>query len=143
MSVQVATLDILVDRAHLEPEVARAIGDAIVMELKHSRQSLVTTEDLKLTKDELKREMGDLKRELGDMRRELGGLIQRAEFDARMAKIDDRFAELTQRMEKGFAEIRLEMAQQKAEITRWMFGGFVSTFLATVAAMYFMLQTLR
>jgi hypothetical protein len=136
VSVQVATLDILVDRAHLEPEVARAIGDAIVMEIKHARGSLVTSEDLKLAKGELKREAGDLKREMGE-------LIRRAEFEARMVKIDERFTELTQRLEKGFAEIRTEMAQHKVEMTRWMFAGFISTFLANLGAMYFMLQILR
>ena len=46
MAVQLATLDILTDRARFEPEVARAIGDAITMEINHSRDTLATRADV-------------------------------------------------------------------------------------------------
>jgi polyhydroxyalkanoate synthesis regulator phasin len=46
VAVQVATLDILTERAHFDPEIARAIGDAITMEVTHARTELATRQDV-------------------------------------------------------------------------------------------------
>jgi hypothetical protein len=64
MIVQVATLDILTERAHLEPGVARAIGEAIAMEVTHVRDTLVTQSALALVRTELKQDIADLRAEL-------------------------------------------------------------------------------
>jgi hypothetical protein len=102
MPVQVATLDILTERAHFDPLVARAIGDAIAMENTLSREGLATKLDLMDLRSELKSDMNELR-----------------------------------------STIRAEMADLKTEMTRWMFGGFVSIFVALTGMMYFMLQHVR
>lgn len=95
MAVQVATLDILTRRAHFDTEVARAIGDAIDVEMNFSRDTFATKLDLQEAISRLR------------------------------------------------CELKQDIADLKADMIRWMFAGFVTTFLANVGAMYFMLQHMR
>jgi hypothetical protein len=54
MSVQLATLDILMNEAHFEPVVARAIGAAIENELRHSQFVTEAILDSRVAKLEIK-----------------------------------------------------------------------------------------
>lgn len=79
MAVQVATLDLLVERARFAPDVARAVGEAIVMETNATRKSLATKADLvelnlatqqKISdlRSELKADLAQLKVDIADVR---------------------------------------------------------------------------
>jgi len=64
MAVQVETLDILTERAHFDPEVARAVGDAITVEVNAARDTLVT-------KTDLHREIAAVRQEISALRSEM------------------------------------------------------------------------
>jgi cell division septum initiation protein DivIVA len=113
MAVQVATLDILTDRAHFEPEVARAIGDAITTEMNHARETLATQAELRGLGSELRQEIAELRAE---MRQEFAALR---------------------------AEIKVAIAEAKTDIVRWMFTAMAAQTTLLVGAMYFMLTHLR
>jgi Protein of unknown function (DUF1640) len=146
MAVQVATLDILTERAHFDPEVARAIGDAITMELTSFREPLATRQDLNDGLAHVRSEISELRSEVKqefvrvrtEFKLEMADL--RAEFKQDMA---DLRAEFKQDMAELRAEFKQDLAQEisscKAELTRWMFGGFVSLFVALLGALHFML----
>lgn len=56
MAVQVATLDILSERAGFNAEAARAVGDAIIMEINQSRNDLATKRDVEEVNQKLRAE---------------------------------------------------------------------------------------
>lgn len=117
MAVQIATLDILTRRAHFEPEVARAIGDAIDLEMNTSRDQLATKSELKA---EIALLRSDLKSGLAELR-----------------------AEIKQDIAKLRAEVKEDIANCKADMIRWMFSAMLAQTMLFVGLMYFMLQHMR
>jgi hypothetical protein len=97
MAVQVATLDILTERAHFDPEVARAIGDAIDMELKTSRETLATKQDI-----------NDLKQSINELRYEVKQDIKdlKLSFGQDLAKVKD---DIT----RGFGEYKRHITRER------------------------------
>ena len=93
MSVQVATLDILTEQGHFEPEVARAIGNAIDMEIAFSSNALATREDVKEVRVEiwqlaieLRGEMSQLSTDLRSEMSELRGVMKHLRTELRAEK---------------------------------------------------------
>jgi hypothetical protein len=135
MAVQVATLDILTERGHFEPEVARAIGGAIEMEINHAKDPLATRTELFEVRDNLKREFEDfrseVKREFAAVRAEMAHEFAavRAEFKTECSLIR--------------AEIQVAAANTKTEMMRFMFSALVGQTALILGIMYFMLRYLR
>jgi hypothetical protein len=115
--VQVATLDILTHRAHFDPEVARAIGDAIDVEMNASRDNLATKSELK---EEIASLRFELKKEIAEFRAEV-----RAEFTSIRV------------------EYKRDLSECKADMIRWMFSAMVGQTMLLVGLMYFLLQTVH
>ena len=57
MAMQLAALDILITKGGFAPESARAIGEAVDLEIERSRESLATSQQLTDTRYELKAEI--------------------------------------------------------------------------------------
>jgi head-tail adaptor len=135
MTVQVATLDILTKRAHLEPEVARAIGDAIAMEMNHGRDALATKAELFEVRDDLRGEITDFRAEV------------KREFAAVRSEMAQEFAAVRAETKQEFvivrAEIQVAAANTKTEMMRFMFSALIGQTALLVGIMYFMIQHLR
>jgi hypothetical protein len=56
-----------------------------------------------------------------------------AKLDQRFAELDRRFAEQDTRWERRFGELRAEVAAQKAELIKWMFGFWAPTAVGVIA----------
>jgi uncharacterized small protein (DUF1192 family) len=101
-----ATVDLLVQKAHLEPDTALAIATAIDMALNNAALVTVTVLDARLA-------------------------VFKAEIDARFAaleaKIDARFATFK-------AEIDAALEKMKAELVRWVFLVMLGNVALSVAA---------
>jgi hypothetical protein len=53
MAMQLAALDILITKGGFAPESARAIGEAVDLEIEHSRNSLATSQQVTDTRHQL------------------------------------------------------------------------------------------
>lgn len=72
MSVMyVATLDILTEKGGFNPRAARAIGEAIDLEIARSREASATREDVGECRRSLSEEIGTLKISLQTMKADL------------------------------------------------------------------------
>lgn len=70
MAVQAASLEIL-EKAQLPPAQARAIVQAIELEIAGAKDTLATKQDLQLLRHELTAEIGSLRNEMHAMRGDL------------------------------------------------------------------------
>jgi hypothetical protein len=142
MTVQVATLDILTKRARLDPEVARAIGDAIAMEMNHGRDALATKGELIEVRDGLRREISDfraeVKGEFAAVRSEMAH-----EFTAIRAEMAAIRTDTRQEFVLVRAEVQVAAAETKTELMRFMFSALIGQTALLVGIMYFMIQHLR
>ena len=124
MAVQVATLDILTERAHFDPEVARAIGDAIAMEIRHSSEEVTTRAEFDTFRTN----------EFEVLRKEFA--VFRKEFEAFRIEVRQEFVLVR-------AEIRVAVAESKTDMIRFMFTAMAAQTALIAGIMYFMLQHLR
>jgi ribosomal protein L29 len=160
MAVQVATLDILTERAHFEPEVARAIGDAITMEINHAKDALATRSELFEVRDDLKQELSefrsevkaefasvraDTQAEFASVRGEIATL--RVETEAEFVSVRQEIAEVRKEMKTEFALVRAEIKvatlDSKTDMMKFMWYALTSQSALIIGVMYFMLTHLR
>ncbi len=98
-----ATVELLVSKAHLEPNIALAVAEA--MDMSISNAQLVTIPVL------------DARFAVVD--------IRFAAVDARFAAVDARFAALEAKMDARFSELHAQVDAKiekcKAELVRWVF----------------------
>lgn len=145
MIVQVATLDILTQRAHLDPEVARAIGDAIAMEVEIAREPLATQQELVATKQELKHGIQELRQEMhagfAQLKHEITEV--RSEMRVELSVMRAEISDLRFEVKNELAEFRTHLEAKIGEMARWMLGGFISFFLALLGSVYFTIQHVR
>lgn len=83
MAVQLATLDILTQKGHFEPQIARAIGEAIETEIRGAQ--IVTLPMLDLRLAELK---GGLELKIESARSQLE--IRIGQVDVKLAQLESR-----------------------------------------------------
>ncbi|HZF26328.1 MAG TPA: hypothetical protein VEZ88_08705 [Steroidobacteraceae bacterium] len=100
MAMQAATLEIL-EKADLPPRQARAIAQAIELEVAAGHSSLATRQDLLVVKHELQHEMGTVRQDLQLVKQDLQLMKQ----DLQLMK----------------QELRTEIAESKSEVVRWVF----------------------
>jgi len=150
MTVEVATLDILTERAHFDPAVARAIGEAIDMQINCSLATLATRAELNDFRKEFDYFRAEVRKEFDEVRGEFHAFRAEVnrEFVAVRSEVRQEFAavrnEIRQECNLVRAEVHVAVAQSKAEIMRFIFTA-VATQAALITGvmtgvMYFMLR---
>ncbi len=109
MSMQAATLEIL-EKADLPPRQARAIAQAIELEMAAGHAALATRHDLHDLRHELKADLHDLRHELKADLRDLRN------------------------------ELKVDMAEHKTELVRWVFLCILGQTAMLLGAGYFFLN---
>jgi ribosomal protein L29 len=113
MVMQVATLDILTTKGHFTPEVARAIGEAMDLEIERSREAVATSQQLADVQHSLRAEIAEFRHEI------------KAELAKLRLEVKAALAELRTELKTEIAELRTEMRvgreKTKAELVRWVF----------------------
>jgi hypothetical protein len=84
MAVQPASLEVL-EKAAVPPAQARAIVQAIEIEIAGARDTLATRQDILILRTELRQEMAELRAELRREMAELGAELRREMSDLRHA----------------------------------------------------------
>lgn len=118
------TLDILIERAHLEPEQAHAIGTAIENEITSMQ---VVTEpvfkagiaelrtEFKTDLSDVRAEVADVRAEVADVRAEVAEL--RGEVKQLRTEVTEIRADVTQ-LRGEFTQLRGEFTQLRGEVTQ-------------------------
>jgi hypothetical protein len=111
----VATLDILTDKGGFNPQAARAIGEAIDLEIARSRAATATREDLSEFRRALSEEIGapgvETEKNISALRTELGGV--RAELNGDIGKLR---AELKEDIGNLRAELKNDIGGLRVEL---------------------------
>ena len=119
-----ATVELLVQKAHLDPDTAIAIATAIDMALQNAQLVTVAVLDARFAASEAKMDARFSAFE--------------AKVDARFAAVDSRFGALEAKMDARFlaSEAKMEAALQKtkAELVRWVFLALLGNVALSVAA---------
>jgi hypothetical protein len=138
MALHAATVEILVEKARFEPQVAFGVAEAI--ELAMTQAQFVTVPILDARLHEVRAEIRVLEGKLDASTREHKADMQRlsAEFDANLdaklnaqsAKTDMQFA----KMETQFAKIDTKLAELEAKLVRWVFLVMLGNVALSLAA---------
>ena len=119
-----ATVELLVQKAHLDPDTALAIATAIDMALQNAQLVTVAVLDARFAAFEAKIDARFAASE--------------AKIDARFAAVDSRFSALEAKMDARFvaSEAKWEAALEKtkAELVRWVFLVMLGNVALSVAA---------
>src|SRR5947207_15986822 len=83
MAVQAASLEIL-DKAAVPPAQARAIVQAIEIEIAGAKDTLATKQDILILRHEIAALRTDLKSEMTGLRHEVEGKLSQSDFHAAM-----------------------------------------------------------
>jgi hypothetical protein len=106
-----AAVELLVQKAHLEPDTALAIAEAIDMSIHNAQLVTVPILDSRFAASEAKM---DARFAASEAKADIRFAAFEAKVDARFAKVDSCFAAL-----EGRFDAKLEKA--KAELVRWVF----------------------
>jgi hypothetical protein len=109
-----ATVELLVSKAHLEPDIAVAFAEAIDMAVTNAQLVTVPVFDARFGASEARID---------------------ARFSAFEARIDARFVAFEARMDARFneqeAKLDAKLEKLRAELVRWVYVGVVGNFLAS------------
>jgi hypothetical protein len=97
-----ATVEILVNKAHLEPDVAVAFAEAFDMAIANAEMVTVPVMDIRFAAVDARFAAVD------------------ARFVALEAKMDARFETFEARMKAGFAEMDAKIEKRTADLVRWV-----------------------
>jgi hypothetical protein len=122
MAMQAATLEIL-EKADLPPRQARAIAQAIELEVSAGHASLVTRSDLL----EVKHEIQVLKQDFQIVKQDLHVVKQ----DLQVVKQDVQVVK---------QELRADIAESKSEVVRWVFLCILGQSAMLLGIGYFLLH---
>lgn len=161
MSVMyVATLDILTKQGGFDPQAARAIGEAIDLEIARSRDVSASREDLTECRRALSEEIGALRAEtdknisalraeLGAVRAELKDDISnlRAELKGDISNLRTELkgdiSSLRSEMTAMRAELRVDAQTIKADPVRWVFVAIMGQTAMLLGVLYFFIKYLK
>jgi hypothetical protein len=119
-----ATVELLVQKAHLDPDTALAIATAIDMALQNAQLVTVAVLDARFLASEAKMDARFAASE--------------AKIDVRFAAVDSRFSALEAKIDGRFAasEAKWEatLEKTKAELVRWVFLVMLGNVALSVAA---------
>jgi hypothetical protein len=143
MPMKIATVDILVEKAHFEPQVAVAIAQAIdvAMEEKMQDRQLVTMVALSETAMELRVEIQalgtELRGEIQALRTELRGEIETLRTELR-GEIEALRAEFRAELQATAAALRVEMHAMKSDLLRHMYTAMLGQLALLIGVSYFL-----
>ena len=120
MAMQLAALDILITKGGFAPESARAIGEAVDLEIERSRESLATSQQLTETRQKVEHKIEDFRRDLEqkieDLRRDLEQQIEDLRRD-----LEQKIEAVRFELKAEIAAVLVKLEATKSEILRWMF----------------------
>jgi F0F1-type ATP synthase membrane subunit b/b' len=136
MDMQVAALDILTTKGGFAPTAARAIGEAMDLQIARSYDDLATNQRLDETRVLLESKIDGfrtgLESKIDGLRTELEAKIDglRTELEAKIdglrteleAKIDGLRTELEAKIDRVHAELKADMSALESKLVRWMFA---------------------
>jgi len=130
-----ATVELLVQKAHLDPDTALAIATAIDMALQNAQLVTVAVLDARFAAFEAKI---DARFAAFEANIDARFAASEAKIDARFAAVDSRFSALEAKMDARFvaSEAKWEAALEKtkAELVRWVFLVMLGNVALSVAA---------
>jgi hypothetical protein len=149
----VATLDILTEKGGFDPRAARAIGEAIDLEIARSREASATREDvgecrralgeeIGLLRGDTDRSFSGLRSEMGTLRSELKENIStlRAELKGDISSLR---TELKEDISALRAQIKVEMHTMKADLVRWVFVVIMGQTAMLLGVLYFFMKFVK
>ena len=119
-----ATVELLVQKAHLDPDTALAIATAIDMALQNAQLVTVAILDARFAAFEAK---VDVRFAASEAKIDARFAAAGAKTDARLAAIDARFVALE-------AKMNAALEKTKAELVRWVFLVMLGNVALSVAA---------
>ena len=119
-----ATVDLLVQKAHLEPETALAIATAIDMALHNAQLVTVAILDARFATFEAKI---DARFAASEVEIDARFAASEAKLEVRFAAVDNRFTTLEAKMDAA-------LEKTKAELVRWVFLVMLGNVALSVAA---------
>jgi hypothetical protein len=158
MSVMyVATLDILTEKGGFNPAAARAIGEAIELEIARSRETSATKEDVsecrRSLRDEIEAQRAETDRNFATSRAELKEAISALRTELREGlgglrtelkeDLGGLRAELKQNVSELRAEIKVSAQTTKAELIRWVFVVVMGQSAMLLGVLYFFIKYLK
>ena len=131
-----ATVELLVQKAHLDPDTALAIATAIDMALQNAQLVTVAVLDARFAASEAKM---DARFAAFEARIDVRFAAAESKTDARFAAVDARFVALETKIDARFAasEAKMNAALQKTkaeELVRWVFLVMLGNVALSVAA---------
>lgn len=147
MSVMyVATLDILTEKGGFDPRAARAIGEAIDLEIARSRGASATKEDVSESRRALGEEIGSLRvettRSTSGLRSEL--IAFRAELKGDIStlrtELKDDISALRTELKGDINDLKVQGQTIKADLVRWVFVVIVGQFAMLLGVLYFFMK---
>ena len=141
-----ATVELLVQKAHLDPDTALAIATAIDMALQNAQLVTVAVLDARFAAWEAKIDARfaaseaktDARFAAFEARIDIRFAAAESKTDARFAAVDARFVALETKIDARFAtsEAKMDAALQKtkAELVRWVFLVMLGNVALSVAA---------
>jgi Protein of unknown function (DUF1640) len=160
MVMQVAALDVLTTKGRFAPEVARAIGEAVDMEIERSRESLATSRQLTDVQGQLTDMQKESEAEFAALRAEFKADFEvfraaikadievfraeiKADFEVFRAEVKAEFAavraEFRAELKAEIAAVLTRVESTKADIARWLLIAFAGQTAALVGIIQFML----
>lgn len=154
MSVMyVATLDILTEKGGFNPEAARAIGEAIDLEIARSRAGWAAREDVTESRRALGEEIGVLRTEteknISALRSELHAVRIELKEDINALRtelkgdINALRTELNRDISALRTELKVEMQTIKADLVRWVFVAMTGQSAMLLGVLYFFMKYLK
>jgi hypothetical protein len=113
-----ATVEVLVNKAHLEPDVAVAFAEAFDMAIANAQLVTVPVMDTRFAAVEAKM---DVRFAAVDARFVALEAKMDARFEAFEARMNARFEMSEARMNQRFAEVDAKIEKRTADLVRWVF----------------------
>lgn len=127
MDMQVAALDILTTKGGFAPAAARAIGEAMDLQIARSYDDLATNQRLDETRVALNSN-------IDSVRIALNAKIDSVRTDLE-AKIDSVRVELNAKIDSLRADLKADMAALESKLVRWMFSALAGQTLVFAGLM--------
>jgi predicted RNase H-like nuclease (RuvC/YqgF family) len=146
MAMKATTVEILIDKAKLEPHVALAFAEAMdeAVDNRERRSQLVTVPILDGRLGDLRR---DLEAKMGSQGEKISSQGERIsslgeKISSQGEKISSLGEKISSQGEK-ISSLEVKIESVKSELVRWVFMTFISIIPIQTAIMYFLLQHAR
>jgi predicted nuclease with TOPRIM domain len=134
VAVQAASLEVL-EKAEVPPAQARAIVQAIEIEIAGAKDTLTTKHDLLLLRSDLQKEMGELRGEMGELRGEMGEL--RGEMGELRTELRSEMTGMRHALELRVEALRTEIHASASSSLRQMYGALLGQMAVLLGVAYF------